>query len=304
MQHRTYCFSLMILLAGFPSSKIELLTSFPPLSRHDTLNPFPLPPLQSSYYALRTFPSSFLTFIQFVFVAAQTLPTQITFNKTTKRIGRDGEAVVEESKGWIPRLKTRKVPLKRWAVQVVLFLAVSWLNNYAFSFNVSPGARDVTRLLWTREPRGRSSSSDHSRSLLSSPDPCTGSHHLPIWRTRRLDAHELPSQGTTVPSPPGRRGPPRLSRSHPRDPLRSSSPPQIVVVILQGLLSLRRDALPRSRSSLHLWNPPPLDGPVPLRFDGDLAGRNLRGLRERMAGRIVLLRESKPPRFGAKDNEL
>jgi len=74
----------------------------------------------------RIFTGVFLTFAQFLYVACQTLSTQLTFNKK-------GGAITQ----WIPQFKGRVVPLKRWAMQTVLFLAVSLLNNLAFGFKVS-----------------------------------------------------------------------------------------------------------------------------------------------------------------------
>ncbi|KAG7548927.1 hypothetical protein FFLO_03219 [Filobasidium floriforme] len=69
---------------------------------------------------LKSHPSAgiFLTFVQFLYVACSTLSTQVTFT------------------GGLPRFKTRVVPLKRWAGQVVMFLAVSLLNNLAFGLKV------------------------------------------------------------------------------------------------------------------------------------------------------------------------
>ncbi|WVQ75157.1 hypothetical protein IAR50_004766 [Cryptococcus sp. DSM 104548] len=74
---------------------------------------------------LRDHPNSgtFLTFAQFTFVAFQNLPSQIRITSTKS--------------GWrIPQLKSRKVPLKRWSVQVVLFFLVSLMNNYAFGLKI------------------------------------------------------------------------------------------------------------------------------------------------------------------------
>ncbi|WWD20233.1 hypothetical protein CI109_104709 [Kwoniella shandongensis] len=66
---------------------------------------------------------TFLTFAQFLYVAIQNLSSQLEFRRT---------------KGGLtyPRLKERKVPLKRWLVQVVLFLAISLMNNYAFGLKI------------------------------------------------------------------------------------------------------------------------------------------------------------------------
>ncbi|ODO06968.1 hypothetical protein I350_04331 [Cryptococcus amylolentus CBS 6273] len=74
---------------------------------------------------LRDHPNSgtFLTFAQFTFVAIQNLSSQLR--------------IVRTRFGWrIPQLKSRKVPLKRWSVQVVLFFLVSLMNNYAFGLKI------------------------------------------------------------------------------------------------------------------------------------------------------------------------
>jgi len=55
---------------------------------------------------------TFLTFAQFAYVAILNLPSQVTI--------ADG----------YPRLKPRVVPIRRWMVQVVLFLGVS-LSEWA-----------------------------------------------------------------------------------------------------------------------------------------------------------------------------
>ncbi|WVR08120.1 hypothetical protein IAU60_005166 [Kwoniella sp. DSM 27419] len=66
---------------------------------------------------------TFLTFAQFLYVAFTNLSTQIAWTK-----GKNGL--------YIPRLRERKVPLTRWGVQVVLFLAISLMNNYAFGLKI------------------------------------------------------------------------------------------------------------------------------------------------------------------------
>lgn len=83
--------------------------------------------LMSCHIAHQHPPGIFLTFVQFAYVTLQTLSSQFTFaapsGETTKR-------------SWIPRLKPRVVPLRRWIVQVILFLAVSLMNNWAFGLKV------------------------------------------------------------------------------------------------------------------------------------------------------------------------
>nr|ODN95565.1 solute carrier family 35 (UDP-xylose/UDP-N-acetylglucosamine transporter), member B4 [Cryptococcus depauperatus CBS 7855] len=74
---------------------------------------------------LKDYPQSgtFLTFAQFTYVAVQNLSSQL-------------EIVSSKSRVPYLRLKPRKVPLKRWIVQVILFFAVSLMNNYAFGLKI------------------------------------------------------------------------------------------------------------------------------------------------------------------------
>jgi UDP-xylose/UDP-N-acetylglucosamine transporter B4 len=60
---------------------------------------------------------TFLTFAQFLYVTLQTASSQLYFPS------RGGKST------WIPRIRKREVPMGRWLVQVVLFLAVS-LSEY------------------------------------------------------------------------------------------------------------------------------------------------------------------------------
>lgn len=64
---------------------------------------------------------SFLTFSQFIFVAAQNLPKFLEFRQPVSKGGK-GKASLAM---WWPRWKKREVPLKRWMGQVVLFLGIS-----------------------------------------------------------------------------------------------------------------------------------------------------------------------------------
>ncbi|WVQ79351.1 hypothetical protein IAT38_001448 [Cryptococcus sp. DSM 104549] len=74
---------------------------------------------------LKNHPKSgtFLTFAQFSYVAFQNLSSQLDLAWSKSGVP-------------YPRLKDRKVPLKRWMVQVVLFFAVSLMNNYAFGLKI------------------------------------------------------------------------------------------------------------------------------------------------------------------------
>ncbi|ORY34799.1 UAA transporter family-domain-containing protein [Naematelia encephala] len=70
---------------------------------------------------------TFLTFAQFVYVAAQNLSHQ--FYLPPRSTGND--------KGWrLPRWRKNQVPIRRWMVQVLLFLGVSLMNNYAFGLKI------------------------------------------------------------------------------------------------------------------------------------------------------------------------
>ncbi|KAG6375041.1 UAA transporter [Boletus reticuloceps] len=60
-----------------------------------------------------------ITFLQFLVVSLYALPTQLVF-----------------SSSWIPRLRTRRVPLLPYLAQVALFFALSVLNNAAFAYDI------------------------------------------------------------------------------------------------------------------------------------------------------------------------
>jgi UDP-xylose/UDP-N-acetylglucosamine transporter B4 len=69
----------------------------------------------SSKSELRSLLGTFLTFAQFVYVAIQNISSQLELPRTAKGARIWG----------VPGLKKRKVPMKRWLVQVLLFLGVS-----------------------------------------------------------------------------------------------------------------------------------------------------------------------------------
>jgi UDP-xylose/UDP-N-acetylglucosamine transporter B4 len=62
-----------------------------------------------------------ITFFQFLFISLHGLPKQVAFSQ-----GRFP----------FPRLKTRKIPLTPYLIQVALFYVVSLLNNAAFGYQI------------------------------------------------------------------------------------------------------------------------------------------------------------------------
>lgn len=66
-----------------------------------------------------------------MFITLQSLPGFITF-KSPSISGKEDT----ERENWIPRLKSRQVPLIQWASQVLVHTTGSLLNNWAFAFNV------------------------------------------------------------------------------------------------------------------------------------------------------------------------
>ncbi|EIW71590.1 hypothetical protein TREMEDRAFT_27309 [Tremella mesenterica DSM 1558] len=73
---------------------------------------------------LRDYPHSgtFLTFAQFIWVALQTASSQL---------------VLPPGKGFrLPQLRQRKVPMKRWIVQTVMFVLISLMNNATFGLKI------------------------------------------------------------------------------------------------------------------------------------------------------------------------
>jgi UDP-xylose/UDP-N-acetylglucosamine transporter B4 len=54
------------------------------------------------------------------FIALQSLPSFLNFSQP----------------GFVPRLKPRQVPLAQWALQVLVLISGTLLNNWAFAYNV------------------------------------------------------------------------------------------------------------------------------------------------------------------------
>ncbi|KAJ3807750.1 UAA transporter [Lentinula aff. lateritia] len=74
---------------------------------------------------------SALTFSQMMFITLQSFPGFITFSSPSISGEED-----TGRKNWLPRLKSRQVPLIQWASQVLVHTTGSLLNNWAFAFNV------------------------------------------------------------------------------------------------------------------------------------------------------------------------
>ncbi|KAK4197034.1 UAA transporter family-domain-containing protein [Triangularia verruculosa] len=68
-----------------------------------------------------------LTFVQFIFVAITSLPSQL------------------DSKRPPLYLKSNRVPIRRWLVNIVLFFAINVLNNHAFSYEISVPVHIILR---------------------------------------------------------------------------------------------------------------------------------------------------------------
>ncbi|KIK33094.1 hypothetical protein CY34DRAFT_813845, partial [Suillus luteus UH-Slu-Lm8-n1] len=83
-----------------------------------------------------------ITFFQFLIVSLYGLPKQFTFSDPPefKHAANEPNNIVFASttpcKRWIPRLKTRKVPLLPYFVQVAFFFVLSTLNNAAFAYHI------------------------------------------------------------------------------------------------------------------------------------------------------------------------
>lgn len=70
---------------------------------------------------------TFLTFAQFLYVTLQTVSSQLYFPPTSAKSIENGPG-----RSWVPRVRKMQVPVKRWLVQVFLFLGVS-LSEWSVS---------------------------------------------------------------------------------------------------------------------------------------------------------------------------
>jgi solute carrier family 35 (UDP-xylose/UDP-N-acetylglucosamine transporter), member B4 len=66
---------------------------------------------------------SALTFSQTLFITIQTLPQFLVWQQSSPET-------------WLPRIKARQVPVRRWILQVLVHTTGSLLNNWAFAFHV------------------------------------------------------------------------------------------------------------------------------------------------------------------------
>lgn len=70
-----------------------------------------------------------LTFSQMLFIAAQQLPSFVTWDASSSPSST-------RSRSWLPRLKPRQVPLAQWLLQVTTFASGSLLNNLVYAYSV------------------------------------------------------------------------------------------------------------------------------------------------------------------------
>ncbi|KAK0666330.1 UAA transporter family-domain-containing protein [Cercophora samala] len=68
-----------------------------------------------------------LTFVQFIFVAITSLPSQLDSRRPPFY------------------LKSNRVPIRRWLVNIILFFAINVLNNHAFSYDISVPVHIILR---------------------------------------------------------------------------------------------------------------------------------------------------------------
>lgn len=136
-----------------------------------------------------------MTFAQFLYVTIQTVSSQLYFPTSA------GTIKGEPSKSWTPRVRKRGVPIKRWMVQVLLFLGVS-LSELIVA---SPRTRLIGSeqlCVWAQGNLPSSSleagDDGYSCNGLSSTDPRDGPYHLSEWWTMRFDVDGLPVRSETV----------------------------------------------------------------------------------------------------------
>lgn len=75
-----------------------------------------------------------ITCLQFIFIAVYTLPSQLTFHVTSPP---EPPPLKPTQIVWIPRLKSRRVPLRVWVLYAAQFAMINVLNNAAFGYKIS-----------------------------------------------------------------------------------------------------------------------------------------------------------------------
>jgi len=114
----------------------------------------------------KQFPHSgtLITFFQFLAVSLYGLPSQITFEESDPNLsshiytnghanghtnghagGKDNKTSKPVKRYWFPRLKTRRVPLTPYMMQVALFWVLSILNNIAFGYHIPMSVHIIFR---------------------------------------------------------------------------------------------------------------------------------------------------------------
>lgn len=74
-----------------------------------------------------------ITFLQFTAIALYTLPSQLTFRVTAT----EKKPLQPTKTVWLPRLRERKAPLRKWIMFASQFVMINTLNNAAFGYKIS-----------------------------------------------------------------------------------------------------------------------------------------------------------------------
>lgn len=78
-------------------------------------------------YPAHNFPGLLITFFQFAFIAAVSLPVPLLTGSSSQNNGKGS------------------VPMARWAYIAFLFYSINMLNNWAFAFNISVPVHIILR---------------------------------------------------------------------------------------------------------------------------------------------------------------
>ncbi|KAK0524465.1 golgi uridine diphosphate-N- acetylglucosamine transporter [Tilletia horrida] len=93
-----------------------------------------------------------ITFAQFLATALTCIPSQLEWPSSDSSDREGGSPSAKRRRSLtmlqrlrLPRLKTPKVPVSRWSVQVLLYLTTSLLNNAAFAYDIPMSVHIVFR---------------------------------------------------------------------------------------------------------------------------------------------------------------